>query len=209
MMYTEGAAYTFKAEKSPNLILSKLSTFYLYGLCFATSGIFFKYLYHIKRYKQLVFDVFLPPLSVFIRWATSKLRLQFSTVNVSKWNQWCKTFVLSCSAFDSSKVLSSVSYIASHFSWIPNSIKKLDISGMPLHEAVGLMEVAVQKVNIVPEEVACVVSTKLQTVLYKNPGYSTLLLVLIHFMGKSQNCQRTYSSTILLYKYTPLTSCEG
>ena len=45
---------------------------------------------------------------------------------------------------------------------------------MPLHEAVGMMEHAVQELSVVPGEVHGVVSTNLISVLDKNPGYSTL-----------------------------------
>ena len=61
------------------------------------------------------------------------------------------------SAFNSSKVLSSVSYIASHFSWLPGCVKKLETSGMPLHKAMGIMEDGVQKVSVVPRDMGGVI----------------------------------------------------
>ena len=44
------------------------------------------------------------------------------------------------SAFSSCIVLCSFSFIASHFSWLPDSIKELETSAMSLQEAVGMME---------------------------------------------------------------------
>ena len=129
----------------------------------------------------------------------------------SSLSQKLKTWISVDSALTTknSKVFSSVSYIANHFSWLPDSIKKLETSCMPLQEAVGIMEDAVQVVSVVPGEVGGVVSTKLQSLLNNNPGYSNLVILSCLFSGEIvESPENSITSTIPLYKYAELTSCE-
>lgn len=80
---------------------------------------------------------------------------------------------------------------------------------MVLQEAVKIMEDAVQKVSVVPGEVGSVVSTKMQSVLNKNPGYPTLVTLSRLFNGENVEPPKSIiPSRIPLYKYAPLTSCE-
>mgnify|MGYP000462808231 CR=1 FL=1 len=159
----------------------------------ATKKVFLKCAYRVQRYKQQLPDVPLPPEPVITRWATWIQAVIFYSKHFEAVKSVMEHFSSdpavsvseSLSAFNSSKVLSSVSYIASHFSWLPDSINKLETSGMPLQEAMGIMEDAVQKVSVVPGEVGGVVSTKLQSVLNKNPGYSNLLTLSRIFNGET------------------------
>ena len=236
LMYTDAAPYMLKAGKSlavfyPNLVhvtcmahaLQRVAETVRHefpevnSLISATKKVFLKCPYRIQRYKEQLPDVPLPPEPVITRWATWIEAVIFYSKNFEAVKSVMENFSSdpavcvseSLLAFNSDKVLLSVSYIASHFSWLPNSIKKLETSGMVLQEAVKIMEDAVQKVSVVPGEVGSVVSTKMQSVLNKNPGYPTLVTLSRLFNGENVEPPKSIiPSRIPLYKYAPLTSCE-
>jgi hypothetical protein len=70
-----------------------------------------------------------------------------------------------------------MAYIHSNFGWIPDSIKKLETTGLSLQESMDILENAEVKLSAVRGETGEKVYRKFQAVLKRNPGYSTFMSV--------------------------------
>lgn len=231
-MYTDAAAYMLKAGNSLNVFYPNLLhvTCLAHGLhrvaetvrdlfpevntlISATKKVFLKAPYRIQCYKQRLPDTPLPPEPVITRWGTWIEAVNFYSDNFEAVKYVVETLSPdsavsaseSLSAFNNSKVICSVSYIKTHFS----CIKKLETAGLTLQEAIGIVEEAVNKLNAVQGEVGDKVSTKLNAVLNRNPGYSTLHTIYRICNGETvESIENILPSTIPLYKHAPVTTCD-
>lgn len=236
LLYTDAAAYMLKAGNSLNVFYPNLLhvTCLAHGLhrvaetvrdlfpevntlISATKKVFLKAPYRIQCYKQRLPDTPLPPEPVITRWGTWIEAVNFYSDNFEAVKSVVETLSPdsavsvseSLSAFNNSKVICSVSYIKTHFGWLPDSIKKLETAGLTLQEAIGIVEEAVNKLNAVQGEVGDKVSTKLNAVLNRNPGYSTLHTIYRICNGETvESIENILPSTIPLYKYAPVTTCD-
>jgi hypothetical protein len=74
-------------------------------------------------------------------------------------------------------VACSTPCIRSNFGWLLESIKRLETQGLPLQESMDTMKNASEKLSVVKKEAGESVSTKLQALLKRNPGFSSFTSV--------------------------------
>jgi len=72
---------------------------------------------------------------------------------------------------------SSLAFIHCHLSSLPAAITKLEEAGLPLADALSILEKAKEKINNVPGSTGLLLQGKLDSVLQKNPGLDTLTTV--------------------------------
>jgi hypothetical protein len=77
-------------------------------------------------------------------------------------------------AFSDPKVACSIACIRSNFGWLPENVKHLETQGLPLQESMDIMKNASEKLSDVKGEAGESVSTKVQVVLKRNPGFLAL-----------------------------------
>jgi hypothetical protein len=70
-----------------------------------------------------------------------------------------------------------MAYVHSNFSWIPDSVKKLETTVLSLQESMDILENAEVKLSAVRGDIGEKVVRKFQAVLKRNPGYSTFMAV--------------------------------
>lgn len=101
------------------------------------------------------------------------------------------------------------SFVYQNTFWLPDSIKKLETAGLTLQEAMGITEEPVNKLNAVQGEVGDKVSTKLNAVLNRNPGYSTLHTVCHTYNSETvKSVENILPSMIPLHKYALVMTCD-
>ena len=66
-----------------------------------------------------------------------------------------------------------LAFIQCHLS-LPSSIASLEEAGLPLNEALSILDKVQEKIDIIPEDKGNVLQAKLMFVLEKNPGLDTL-----------------------------------
>jgi hypothetical protein len=113
------------------------------------------------------------------------------------------------SAFSDPEVACSIAYIRSNFGLLPENIKRLETQGLPLQESMDIMKSASEKHSVVEGEAGESVSTKLQAVLKRNPGFSTFSSVCQVLNGEDLDSHEDIApEKISLLKYAPVTSCD-
>jgi hypothetical protein len=111
-----------------------------------------------------------------------------------------------------------LAYIASHFKMLISSITKLETVGLPLHDALEIIEDVKLKLGAAPGPVGKSVANKLEDVLRKNPGYNTIKNISAVFNHNIDNEQSNIKisdlgfglnvSNIVNFNYIPSTSCD-
>ncbi len=71
----------------------------------------------------------------------------------------------------------NLAFIQANFSFLPQTIVKLQKSGLPLVESLAIVSEAEEKINALPEPVGLPYKGKVRDVLAKNPGLETLRMV--------------------------------
>jgi hypothetical protein len=71
-----------------------------------------------------------------------------------------------------------MAYICSNFPWTPDSIKKLEATGLSLQESMDILDNAEVKLSAVRGETGEKIYRNFQAVLKRNPGYSTFMAIL-------------------------------
>ena len=105
----------------------------------------------------------------------------------------------------------NLAYIKSNFSVISKSITRLEAGGMQLYNALKIVKEAESEPHKAQGEVAVKISAKLQRVLQRNPGYSTLRTISDILCGKEvelDNSELELDASDLTCKYAPVTSCD-
>jgi hypothetical protein len=106
------------------------------------------------------------------------------------------------SAFSHPKVAYSNAYTRNNFSWLPESIKRLKSQRL-------LMKIASNKLSVVKGEAGENVSTKLQAMLKRNPGFSAFTSVCQVLNGDAVDSPEDITpEKIHLLNYAPVTSCD-
>jgi hypothetical protein len=113
------------------------------------------------------------------------------------------------SAFSDPKVAYSIAYIRSNFGWLRESTKRLETQGLPLQGSMDIMKNASEKLSAVKGEAGESVSTKLQAVLKRNPGFSAFTSVCQVHNGDNVDPPKDIApEKISFLKYAPVTSCD-
>jgi len=74
-------------------------------------------------------------------------------------------------------ILSDLAFIHCHLSFLPTAITKLEEDGLPLVNALKILEECKEKINAIPGSKGLLLQGKLHSVLHKNPGLKTLTSV--------------------------------
>jgi hypothetical protein len=108
-----------------------------------------------------------------------------------------------------SKILA---YIKTSFCGISKSISRLETVGMQLCDAINIMKQSESELSRVQGELANKFNAKLQNVLERNLGYSTLCKVSDILCGNEAqlggNEQELSANDLTLFKYSHVTSCD-
>jgi hypothetical protein len=106
----------------------------------------------------------------------------------------------------------NLAYIKANFCGISKSITHLETRGIQLCDAINLVKQTESELLRVQGEVANKVNAKLQSVLERNPGYSTLCKVSDILCGNEaelgRNEQELSANDLTLFKCSPVTSCD-
>jgi len=106
----------------------------------------------------------------------------------------------------------NLAYIKANFCGISKSISCLETVGIQLCDAINNVKQTESELSRVQGEVANKVNAKLQSVLERNPGYSTLCKVSGILCGNEAeldgNEQGLSANDLTLFKYSPVTSCD-
>ena len=70
-----------------------------------------------------------------------------------------------------------LAFIHCHLSFLPAAITKLEEAGLPLADALSILEKAKEKINNVPGSTGLLLQGKLDSVLQNNPGLDTLATI--------------------------------
>jgi hypothetical protein len=68
----------------------------------------------------------------------------------------------------------SIAYIRNNIGWRLESVKRLETQGLPLQKSMDTMKNASEKLSFVKDEAGESVSIKLQAIIKRNPGFSTI-----------------------------------
>jgi len=102
----------------------------------------------------------------------------------------------------------NIAYIKAKFCGISKSITHLETVGIQLCDAINIVKQTENGLSRVQGEVANKVNTKLQSVLERNPGYSTLCKISDILCGNEaelgRNEQELSANDLTLFKYSPL-----
>jgi hypothetical protein len=117
--------------------------------------VFVKAPQRVQCYRNQLPDVTLPPEQVLTRWGTWKQAVNFYNKHFDVVKSVVATFHAesaiagheSQTAFSEREIACSVAYVRSNFGWIPDSIKKLETTGLSVQESMGILENAEVKLN--------------------------------------------------------------
>jgi hypothetical protein len=110
-------------------------------------------------------------------------------------------------AFSEPEIACSMANVRSRFGWIPDSIKKLETTGLSLQESMDILENAEVKLSAVQGETGKKVYRKFQAVLKRNPDYSTFIAVRRIFEGEDTDPPEDISpGKCHILKFVPVTS---
>ena len=105
-----------------------------------------------------------------------------------------------------------LAYIKANFCGISKPITRLETMGIQLCDSINTVKQTESELLQVQGKVANKVNAKLQSVLERNPGYSTLCKVSDILCGNEaelgRNKQGLSANNLTLFEYSPLTSCD-
>jgi hypothetical protein len=106
----------------------------------------------------------------------------------------------------------NLAYIKANFCGILKSITRLETVGIQLCDAINIVKQTESELSRVQGEIANKVNAKLQSVLERNPGYSTLCKVSDILCGNEAelggNEQELSANDLTVFEYLPITSCN-
>ena len=106
----------------------------------------------------------------------------------------------------------NLAYTKTNFCGILKSITRLETMGIQLCDAIIIVKQTESELLRVQGEVANKGNAKLQSVLERNPGYSTLCKIFDISCGNEAelggNEQELSANDLTLFKYSPITSCN-
>jgi hypothetical protein len=112
-------------------------------------------------------------------------------------------------AFSEPEIVCSMAYVLSNFGWIPDSIKKLETTGLSLQESMDILENAEVKLSAIRGETGDKDYRKFQAVLKRNPGYSTFMAIRKILDGEDTDPSEDISAgKFHLLKFEPVTLCD-
>jgi hypothetical protein len=172
----------------------------------------------VQKFNKEAPTLALPPQPIITRWGTWLDAANYYCTNYSEIENIFNTFdTKDSSSIKPVQELFSVTmsrnlaYIKSNVCGISKSITRLETVGIQLCDAINIVKQTESELSQVQGEVANKVNAKLQSVLERNPGYSTLCKVSDILCGNGAelggNEQELSANDLTLFKYSPVTSC--
>lgn len=179
--------------------------------------IFLKSPARVKIYKEMFPNLPLPPEPILTRWGTWLKAAIFYAQNFD----CIKNVVNALDCSDSSSIFiakellsnstlqKDLCMIQMHYSWLPDSITKLESRGLSLNEAVKEMNEVERQVSLVPGPYGNQIREKVQFVLTKNAGFRKLKQVNNFINGEDAELPTEVpTAKAQFYKYCPVTSVD-
>lgn len=181
--------------------------------------IFIKAPLRLQKFKEQAPSLPCPPQPILTRWGTWLDAANYYCTNYNEIQKIFNNFDRSESSsiknvqeLFSATMTKNLTYIKSNFSVISKSITRLETVGVQLCDALKIVEQTEGELLQAQGEVADKVRAKLQSVLVRNPGYSTLCKVADIICGKEaqldQNEPELSANDLTFFKYAPVTSCD-
>ncbi|KAJ8671905.1 hypothetical protein QAD02_003164 [Eretmocerus hayati] len=113
-------------------------------------------------------------------------------------------------AFTNPTVSRELATIYTHFSFIPKFIVKLETQNLPLHDSISTIKYAVALTSRLPRNIPTKLKGKLDSVLERNPGYSSLCRIndFVNNEGTTELPGTISPSDVPNFKYCPTTSVD-
>jgi hypothetical protein len=173
----------------------------------------------VQKFKEDAPTLPLPPQPIVTRWGTWLDAANCYCTNYSeiekifnKFDRKDSSSVKSVQELFSVTMSKNLSYIKANFCGISKSITRLETVGIQVRDAINIVKQTESDLSRVQGEVANKVNAKLQSVLERNPGYSTLCKVSDILCGNEVelggNEHELSANDLTLFKYSPVTSCD-
>jgi hypothetical protein len=238
LLLTDGAPYMIKAGKGLKVIFNKMihvtclaHALHLTAesirachsgvdnLIASTKKVFKKAPYRVRKFKEMTPTLPLPPSPILTRWGTWLKAAFYYAENFDDVKAVIDTFNKDYSAsikqsqnlFSSPAIKFDLSYIQANFKQVTNSITKLETSGLRLTEALDVIQEVRETLQAANGETGKKASEKLEQLLKKNLGFSSLVSignVLKGEIGSNTFESDMAPSEIASFKYAPITSCD-
>lgn len=162
----------------------------------------------------------MPPQPILTRWGTWLNAANYYCTNynviedvVNEFNEGEASSIKTAKTlFSNSTLTGDLAYIKSNFSIISTTITQLEETGVKLCDALHLVTNVESELTAARGKVGECVKAKLQRVLGRNEGYSTLCKIGDILSGKPvtfHEGEPEFNSNDLTYfKYAPITSCD-
>jgi len=181
--------------------------------------IFIKSPVRLQKFKEEAPTLPLPPQPIVTRWGTWFDAANCYCTNYSqiekifiKFDRKDSSSIKSVQEFFSVTISRNLAYIKANFCGISKSITRLETVGTQLCDVINIVKQTESELSRVQCEVANKVNAKLQSVLERNPGYSTLCKFSDILCGNEAelggNEQGLSANDLTLFKYSPVTSCD-
>jgi len=173
----------------------------------------------VQKFKEETPTLPLPPQTIVTRWGTSLDAAHYYCTNYSqtenifnKFDRKDSSSIKSVQELLSVTMSSNLAYIKTNYCGISKSITRLETVGMQLCDAINIVKQTESELWRVQVEVTNKVNAKLQSVLERNLGFSTLCKVSDIFCGNEAELggkeQAISANDLTLFKYSPVTSCD-
>lgn len=181
--------------------------------------IFVKAPLRLQKFKEEAPSLPLPPKPILTRWGTWLDAADYYCTHYSvienifnKFDRDDSSSIRTVQDLFSSTTSRNLAYIKSNFSVISKSIIRLEAVGMQLCNALEIVKKVESELHQAQGEVAVKICAKLQNVLQRNPGYSTLRTISDILCGKEVEFDNSEleldASDLTCFKYAPVTSCD-
>lgn len=181
--------------------------------------IFLKAPSRIEIFKNNYPNIPLPPEPIIIRWGTwlqavnyySKFYDEIKNIVSMLDSEHAASISKGKEIFERPNIKSALSYIVSNFSFLGESISKLENTKIPLSESLQIIDLSISKINELEGPTAELLKNKMNVVLNKTSGLKTIKCIRNILCGitDEDTVELNLSpSEITAMKYTPITSCD-
>jgi hypothetical protein len=181
--------------------------------------IFIKSPLRVQKFKEEAKTLPIPPQPIVTLWGTWLDAANYYCTNYSeiekifiKFDTKESSSIKSVQEFFSVTMSKNLAYIKANFCGISKSITSLETVGIQLCDAINIVKQTESELSRVQGEVPNKLNAKLQSVLERNPGYSTLCRVSDILCGNEaelgRNEQELSANNLALFKFSPVTLCD-
>jgi len=235
IMYSDAAPYMLKAARALQIFYPSL----LHFTCMAhgfhriaehirsmsaevdriistVKKVFLKSPLRVEAYKNAC-NLPLPPQPVLTRWGTWLNAALFYADNFSTIKEIIDSFDNKDSSYikaaqeamSENNVIAKLAYIKTHFSNLPEVIKKLEGSGTPLVDSFQIISCFCEQLYAAPGQLATTAAEKMRNVLKKNPAFEIFDAIRKILEGTSTTVPTVIKPEIISkFKFAPVTSCD-